>query len=84
MEEVANKLESPEGLAGAHDVFHVSQLKKFHAVMADIPLWGRLTLERIIIFHEVDFGQNKYELCLDMWGVPRVWMDEVLLDIKEV
>ena len=27
MGEVANKLESPEGLSGVHDVFHVSQLK---------------------------------------------------------
>ena len=28
MGEVANKLESPEGLSGVQDVFHVSQLKK--------------------------------------------------------
>ena len=38
MGEVANKLESPEGLLGVHDVFHVSQLKKCHAEMANIPL----------------------------------------------
>ena len=38
MGEVANKLESPEGLSGVHDVFHVSQLKKCHAEMANIPL----------------------------------------------
>ena len=38
MEEVANKLESPEGLARAHDVFHITQLKKCHAEMANIPL----------------------------------------------
>ena len=35
MGEVANKLESPEGLSGVHDV---SQLKKCHAEMANIPL----------------------------------------------
>ena len=27
MGEVANKLESPEGLSAVHDVFHISQLK---------------------------------------------------------
>ena len=37
MGEVANKLESPEGLLGVHDVFHVTQLKKY-AEMANIPL----------------------------------------------
>ena len=38
MGEVANKLESPVGLSGVQDVFHVSQLKKCHALMANIPL----------------------------------------------
>ena len=37
MGEVANKLESPEALSGVHDVFHVSQFKKCHARMANIP-----------------------------------------------
>ena len=47
MGEVAYKLELPEGLSGVHDVFHVSQLKKCHAEMADIPLNDTVPLEAI-------------------------------------
>ena len=38
MGEVAYKFELPEGLSGVQDVFHVSQLKKCHAEMTNIPL----------------------------------------------
>ena len=37
-----------------------------------------------MIFHEVDFGQNKYEFYLDMLDTPRIWGYGVLLDVKEV
>uniref|UniRef100_A0A453RS25 Integrase catalytic domain-containing protein n=1 Tax=Aegilops tauschii subsp. strangulata TaxID=200361 RepID=A0A453RS25_AEGTS len=47
MGEVAYKLELPEGLSGVHDVFHISQLKKCHAEMADIPLRDTMPLEAI-------------------------------------
>ena len=47
MGEVAYKLELPEGLSAVHDVFHVSQLKKCHAEMADIPLRDTVPLEAI-------------------------------------
>ena len=47
MGEVAYKLELPEGLSGVHDVFHVSQLKKCHVEMDDIPLRDIVPLEAI-------------------------------------
>ena len=47
MGEVANTLESPEGLSGVHDVFQVSQLKKCHEEMANIPLRETVPLEAI-------------------------------------
>ena len=43
----AYKLELPEGLSGVHDVFHVSELKKCHVEMADIPLRDKVPLEAI-------------------------------------
>ena len=45
MGEVAYKLELPEGLSRVHDVFHVSQLKKCQAEMADIPLRDTVPVE---------------------------------------
>ena len=64
------KLELPEGLLGVHDVFHISQLKKCHAEMANIPLQGRLTLERIMMFHEVEYGLHKYKFLSRYVGYP--------------
>ena len=47
MGEVAYKLELPEGLSEVHVVFPVSQLKKCHAEMDDIPLRDTVPLEAI-------------------------------------
>ena len=47
MGEVAYKLELPEGLSRDQDMFHISQLKKCHAEMADIPLRDTVPLEAI-------------------------------------
>ena len=49
-----------------------------------VPYEDTWRLERIMIFHGVDFGQNKYEFYLDMLDTPRIWRDQVLLDVKEV
>ena len=70
MGEVANKLESPEGLSGVHDVFHVSQLKKCHAEIADIPLRDTVPLEAIQLFHEVEYGLHKYKFLSRYVGYP--------------
>ena len=70
MGELANKLESPEGLSGVHDVFHVSQLKKCHAEMANTPLYGRLTPGKD---NDVPrSGLHRYGFYLDMLDTPRI------------
>ena len=38
-----------------------------------VPCEDTKPLEKMMmIFHEVDFGQNKNEFCLDMWDTPRI------------
>ena len=56
--EVAYKLELPEGLSGVHDVFHVSQLKKCHAEMADIPLRDTVPLEAIQLESDLTYKEK--------------------------
>ena len=58
MGEVAYKLELPEGLSGVHDVFHVSQLKKCHAEMADIPLRDTVPLEAIQLDSDLTYEEK--------------------------
>ena len=58
MGEVAYKLELPEGLSGVHDMFHVSQLKKCHAEMADIPLRDTVPLEAIQLESDVTYEEK--------------------------
>ena len=58
MGEVAYKLELPEGLSGVYDVFHVSQLKKCHAEMADIPLRDTLPLEAIQLDSDLPYEEK--------------------------
>ena len=58
--EVAYKLELPEGLLGVHDVFHVSQLKKCHAEMADIPY--TVTLEAIQLESDLTYEEKPVKI----------------------
>ena len=58
MGEVAYKLELPEVLSGVHDVFHVSQLKKCRAEMADIPLRDTVPLEAIQLDSDLTYEEK--------------------------
>ena len=62
MGEVAYKLELPEGLSGVHDVFHVSQLKKCHAEMADIPLRDTVPLEAIQLDNNLTYEEKPVKI----------------------
>ena len=52
------KLELPEGLSVVHDVFHVSQLKKCHTEMADIPLRDTMPLEAIQLDSDLTYEEK--------------------------
>ena len=62
MGEVSYKLELPEGLSGVHDVFHVSQLKKCHAEMADIPLRDTVPLEAIQLDSDLTYEEKSVKI----------------------
>ena len=62
MGEVAYKLELPEGLSGVHDVFHVSQMKKCHAKMADIPLRDTVPLEAIQLDSDLTYEEKPIKI----------------------
>ena len=62
MGEVAYKLELPEGLSGVHDVFQVSQLKKCHAEMAEIPLRDTVPLEAIQLEGDLTYEEKPVKI----------------------
>ena len=62
MGEVVYKLELPEGLSGVHDVFHVSQLKKCHDEMVDIPLRDTVPLEAIQLDSDLTYKEKHVKI----------------------
>ena len=55
-------MELPEGLSGVHDVFQVSQLKKCHAEMADIPRRDTVPLEAIQLKSDLTYEEKPVKI----------------------
>ena len=62
MGEVSYKLELPEGLSGVHDVFDISQLKKCHVEMDDIPLRDTVPLEAIQLDSDLTYEEKPIKI----------------------
>ena len=62
MGEVSYKLKLPKGLSGVHGVFHVSQLNKCHAEMADIPLRDTVPLEAIQLDSDLTYEEKPVKI----------------------
>src|SRR4051812_23942917 len=60
--EVAYQLELPEALSRVHDVFHVSQLKKCHAEVADIVLRDTVPLDAIRLESDLTYEEKPMKI----------------------
>ena len=60
--EVAYQLELLEALSGVHDVFHVSQLKKCHAEMADVVLRDTVPLDAIQLASDLTYEEKPVKI----------------------
>ena len=71
MGEVAYNLELPKGLSAVHDVFHVYQLKKCHAEMADIPMRDTVPLEAIQLDNDLTYEEKPVKILKYVSRVTR-------------
>ena len=60
--QLAYQLELPEALSGVHDVFHVSQLKKCHAEMADVVLRDTVPLDAIQLESDLTYEEKPVKI----------------------
>ena len=60
--EVVYQLELHDTLSGVHDVFHVSQLKKCHAEMVEIPLRDTVPLEAIQLESDLTYEEKPVKI----------------------
>ena len=70
--EVAYQLELPEALSGVHDVFHVSQLKKCHAEMADVVLRDTVPLDAIQLESDLTYEDKPVKILETAERVTRI------------
>ena len=56
--EVAYQLELPEVLSAVHNVFHVSQLKKCHPDMMDVPLRDTVSLDEVQLENDLTYEEK--------------------------
>ena len=60
--EVAYELKLPEVLSAVHNVFHVSQLKKCHPELADIPLRDTVPLEEVQLEQDLTYEEKPIKI----------------------
>ena len=67
--EVAYQLELPESLSGMHDVFHVSQLKKFLCVPEE-----QIPLEELSVKGDLTYKEYPVRILETAERVTRSWV----------
>ena len=55
-------MELPEVLSAVHDVFHVSQLKKYHPEMVDTPLRDTVPLDEVQLGDDLTYEEKPIKI----------------------